>query len=59
MILSALKILIPTLLSFSVGIMITPYLTSLIYKHKMWKKKSRSSENTEAMSIEFQKIHNH
>ncbi len=59
MILSALKILIPTLLSFIVGIIITPYFTSIMYKHKMWKKKSRSSENTEAMSEEFKKIHNH
>lgn len=59
MILSALKILLPTLLSFIVGMLITPYLTSLMYKYKMWKKRSRSSENTEAMSLDFQKIHNH
>ncbi len=30
-----------------------------MYTHKMWKRKSRSVENTEAMSLEFQKIHNH
>ncbi len=59
MILSALKVLLPTLLSFIIGILITPYLTSLMYKYKMWKKKSRSSENTAAMSLEFQRIHNH
>ena len=59
MILSALKILLPTLLSFSVGILITPYLTSLMYKYKMWKRRSRSSENTDAMSVAFQQIHNH
>lgn len=58
MILSALKILIPTLLSFIIGIVITPFLTKFMYKHKMWKKKSRSSENTEAISVDFKKIHN-
>jgi phospho-N-acetylmuramoyl-pentapeptide-transferase len=59
MILSALKVLLPTLLSFIVGILITPYLTSLMYKYKMWKRKSRSCENTDDMSLEFKKIHNH
>ncbi len=59
MILSALKVLLPTLLSFIIGIIITPYLTSFMYKHKMWKKKSRSSENTSLMSADFQRIHNH
>lgn len=58
MILSALKVLLPTLLSFIIGILITPHLTSLMYKHKMWKKKSRSSENTEAISADFKRIHN-
>ena len=58
MILYALQVLLPTLLSFIVGIMITPFLTSFMYKHKMWKKKSRSTENTEAISEDFKKIHN-
>lgn len=58
MIISALKVLIPTLCSFIVGILITPYLTRFMYKHQMWKRKSRSSENTEAMSADFKKIHN-
>ena len=58
MILSALKILIPTLLSFSVGMLITAPLTDFMYKYKMWKKKSRSTANTEAISEDFKKIHN-
>ena len=58
MILSALKILIPTLVSFIVGILITSPLTDFMYKHKMWKKKSRSTANTEAISEDFKKIHN-
>lgn len=58
MIISALKVLIPTLCSFIFGILITPILTRFMYEKKMWKRKSRSSENTEAMSVEFKKIHN-
>lgn len=30
-----------------------------MYKHQMWKRKSRSAENTDAMSPDFQRIHNH
>lgn len=55
---SALKVLLPTLFSFFIGIAVTPVFTSVMYKYKMWKRKSRSSENTEAMSVDFQKIHN-
>lgn len=58
-ILSALKVLLPTLFSFIVGILITPPLTRVMYAHTMWKRKSRSVENTAAMSADFQKIHNH
>ena len=58
MILSALKILLPTLLSFIVGILITPSLTDFMYKYKLWKKKSRSTANTDAISEDFKKIHN-
>lgn len=58
MILSVLKILIPTLISFIVGILITSPITTFMYKHKMWKKKSRSTANTEAISEDFKKIHN-
>lgn len=57
--LSALKVLLPTLFSFIIGILITPSLTRVMYAHGMWKRKSRSAENTEAMSLDFQKIHNH
>ena len=57
-ILSALKVLLPTLFSFIVGILITPALTKVMYTHAMWKRKSRSTENTDAMSSDFQKIHN-
>lgn len=34
------KIILPSILAFTVGIMGTPLLTHYLYKHKMWKKKS-------------------
>ncbi|MBU3668560.1 MAG: hypothetical protein FGM57_01175 [Candidatus Taylorbacteria bacterium] len=53
-----IKVLLPAVLSFLVGILITPTLTNFMYKHRMWRGASRSKENTEAMSKDFQKIHN-
>lgn len=53
-----IKVLLPAIISFLVGILITPTLTNFMYKHKLWRKKSRSKVNTEAMSADFQKIHN-
>ena len=57
-IIDVIKIILPATLTFIVGILITPFLTGYMYKYKMWKKASRSHENTEAMSPAFQKIHN-
>lgn len=57
MTISAIKILLPTALAFLIGIGITPYLTSLMYKYKMWKKKVRS-EDASITNTDFQKIHN-
>jgi len=39
MILNAVKVLVPALLAFFIGIGITPILTHYLYKYKMWKKK--------------------
>lgn len=58
MTLSAIKVLLPALIAFVFGIAVTPWLTHYMYKYKMWKRKSRSKENLDAMSLEFQKIHN-
>lgn len=52
-----LKIAIPSILAFSIGIFITPFLTKIFYKYKLWKKVSRK-ENNVPMSQNFQKIHN-
>lgn len=54
---SLIKIAIPAVLAFMMGILITPTLTKFFYKHKLWKRVSRK-DNTEEMSVAFQKIHN-
>ena len=49
-----LKIVIPTILSFSLGIAITPTLTHYFYKYKMWKRRPRTEADT---SQAFKNIH--
>ncbi|MHB1316392.1 MAG: phospho-N-acetylmuramoyl-pentapeptide-transferase [Minisyncoccota bacterium] len=54
-----LKVLIPSILTFCVGIVITPFFTKYFYKYKMWKKNPRTANtNPEATSEEFNKHHN-
>ncbi len=36
----SIKIIVPSILTCIVGVLITPFLSSFLYKHKMWKKKS-------------------
>ena len=50
-----LKIIIPTVLTFLIGIGITPFLTRFFYKYKMWKKSPRTEADT---SSAFNSIHN-
>ncbi len=50
-----LKVVIPSVLTFFIGILITPFFTNLFYKHKMWKKSSRAHSDT---SEQFAKLHN-
>ncbi len=56
--LDAIKVLLPAIVSFAAGIWLTAWLTKYMYKYRMWRRKSRSTENTAAMSADFQKIHN-
>ncbi len=58
MIFDAVKILIPAIAAFIIGIAMTPALSGYMYKHKMWKSSSRSTTNSAAMSVDFMKIHN-
>ncbi len=40
MIIDIVKVLIPAIASFGVGIVITPFITDFLYRNKMWKKRS-------------------
>jgi len=55
MTLDILKVVIPPVLTFFIGIGITPIFTKYFYKYKMWKKAPRSESNT---IKEFIDIHN-
>lgn len=56
MILNAIKIFLPTTLAFIIGIIITPWLTSIMYKYKLWKKNNRAQES-DITNAEFAKVH--
>ncbi len=55
MTLSILKVIIPPVLTFFIGIAITPIFTKYFYKYKMWKKSPRSESDTVE---DFAHIHN-
>ncbi|MEI8174819.1 MAG: hypothetical protein WCG28_02615 [bacterium] len=55
MYLSLIKIFIPTMVAFFLGLSLTPIATHFFYKYKMWKRYSRNIDKT---SSDFAKIHN-
>jgi phospho-N-acetylmuramoyl-pentapeptide-transferase len=57
MMLNVVKIFLPTALTFIIGIAITPWLTSYMYTHKLWKKHARD-EAKDITNKDFEKIHN-
>lgn len=59
MTLSLIKLFLPVVLTFVVGITITPFFTGIFYKHKMWKKVPRKVDGTcpeDEMSEAFKKL---
>lgn len=69
--LSLLKLFLPVILTFILGILITPGLTNIFYKYKLWKKVARKENKIDEnvpvnkfgvrpgdVSLEFQKINN-
>ena len=56
--LNILKIFLPAVISFLVGITITPILTRYFYRYKLWKKTARIVDNPDLMSEAFKKINN-
>jgi phospho-N-acetylmuramoyl-pentapeptide-transferase len=57
MIPTEIKVFLPAVLSFVLGILLTPFATRLMYKYRMWKRVSRK-ENPDPMSPVFEKLHN-
>lgn len=54
--LNIIKIFLPAVISFLIGIVITPILTKYFYKYKLWKKTARIIDNPDEMSEDFKKI---
>ena len=54
--LSILKVFLPAVVSFIIGLLITPVFTQYFYKYRLWKRSSRL-DNDVAMSEAFKKIH--
>ncbi len=54
---NAIKIFLPSVISFIVGILITPIATHYFYKYKMWRRVSRNDNLPEKEVTAFSKIH--
>lgn len=52
------KIILPTVCAFILGIVATPFLTTFLYKHSMWKKKSVEKTISGEQATLSQKFHN-
>lgn len=53
-----LKVLLPTILTFIIGIVITPSVSKWLYTKKLWKQTARQIDNPEEMSPTYLAIHN-
>lgn len=59
MTLSLIKLFLPVVLTFIIGILITPFFTSIFYKYRMWKKVPRTIDGDnkdDLMSPEFKAL---
>lgn len=54
---NAIKIFLPAIISFIIGIALTPVATHYFYKYKMWRRVSRDNNIPEKEGIIFSKIH--
>ena len=54
---NVIKVVLPSVLTFFLGILITPFFTNFFYKYKMWKKNPRT-ETGDITSDDFTRIHN-
>ncbi|HAQ02815.1 hypothetical protein A2467_00455 [Candidatus Nomurabacteria bacterium RIFOXYC2_FULL_36_8] len=56
---NAIKIFLPAVISFIVGIILTPIATHYFYKYRMWRRISRDNNLPENSNNVFNKIHDH
>lgn len=54
---NALKIFLPAIISFIIGIFLTPLATHYFYKYKMWRRVSRENNIPSKETGDFSKIH--
>jgi len=52
-----IKVLAPSAIAFFAGIAITPFVTSFLYKHKMWKKKAKEFTTDGRPATIFNELH--
>lgn len=58
MLIDVAKVLIPTALTFTIGILITPFITHYLYKYKCWKKKGVQAATDGGSATISQQLHN-
>ncbi len=51
-----IKIFLPALLAFSIGVLLTPVLTHFLYKHKIWKKNGGKTALNGQAATEFNRL---
>ncbi len=57
MIIDFVKIILPAVLAFTVGVALTPLLTHYLYKHKAWKKKAGKNALDGKEAVVFNELH--
>lgn len=57
MIIDIVKVILPSILAFWIGIAITPFLTDFLYRHKMWKKKAGKTDFNGLATKIFNQLH--
>lgn len=55
--LDLIKVLLPAVLAFTIGIAITPVVTHYLYKHRVWKKKPGKHALDGSTAEEFNRLH--
>ena len=57
MLLDFIKVLLPFVISFTIGIAITPLISTYLYNNKMWKKRAGKVDAEGNETVEFNKLH--